>query len=60
MKSANRNLSEEVARLIEVDKELVKAKEKIEEIKQHAEDELATKEFLVRTLYLLYIAVKYN
>ena len=43
LKSANHNLSKEVARLIEVDKELSKAKEQI----KHAENELATKEFLV-------------
>jgi len=50
LRSGNRDLSVEVARLIEVDQELVKAKEKIREIQQHAEDEVAAKEFLVRTL----------
>jgi len=46
LRSSNCNLSE-VARLKQ---ELVKAKEKIEEIKKQAEDELTAKEFLVRTL----------
>ena len=50
LRSANYNLSGEVARLFEVDQELVKAKEKIKEIKQQAEDELATNQFLVRKL----------
>jgi len=50
LRSANRNLSEKVARLIQVEQELIKAEEKIKEIEKHAEDELTTKEILVRTL----------
>ena len=43
LKSKNDHLSIEVVRLIEVDQELAKAKEAI----KHAEEELATKEFMV-------------
>ena len=43
LKSKNDYLSGEILRLIEVDRELAKAKETI----KHAEDELATKEFMV-------------
>ena len=50
LRSANCNLSGEVARLIEVEQELIKAEEKIKEIKKQTEEELATKEILVRTL----------
>ena len=43
LKAKNGYLSIEVGRLIEVDRELAKAKEAT----KHAEDELATKEFMV-------------
>ena len=43
LKSKNDHLYGEISRLIEVDRELAKAKETI----KHAEDELATKEFMV-------------
>ena len=43
LKSKNDHLSGEISRLIEVDQELAKAKETIKQ----AEDELATKEFMV-------------
>ena len=49
LKSSNVKLSTEVARLIEVDRELEKAKEAI----RHAEDELETKKFMVSCITVM-------
>ena len=51
LKSKNDRLSIEVGRLIKVDQELAKA----EEVIKHAEEELATKEFLVISTYCSYV-----